>query len=514
MRFNYLLRQYQNLSAVSPIFSALAGRPAGEWMDAAWVEQQLVEQRAAIERGELEAAQRGLGAVEAMLQGAREALLHFDHGLSAYALRVHYQQRGARVEEVAALLQFLLAKSPLEAGDLDKLDYLATRFYALSAGAGGEFAGPFENLVRGEYEKMLDLASIVLAGAPDPEVMERFKFFREEFGSLATFEQLSTNDTLGRLREFKAGLEGRWFYPEVLIEVARVNLLAGQCFQELANRERQHIDRLATELISAGISEVDHPEGEGRLPIEDAREISELSASLLDQDYRRNKDRLARIAQLKNSLARAHEHITANDEPVASQGRGAPPPAAEVEAAEAILIELSPTPERLQQDLRARVAHLSKSLSHPAPAEAEATLTLEGSALPLAPWERAAFQNPQAQTPLGETRLRRLLRVSVALMAELQEKAELVCRGVAVGQLRNTYLIGARYLVQLSQQTARELELRCVNPDEPLPREVREQLHHTRRRLLATCSEFSAKVREAAGQEAPDASRSSSARLG
>lgn len=497
-RFNYLLRQYKNLRTLVPVFSALAGGSPGEWAEARQIEAEFARQRGAIERDELETARRGLGAIEAALQDVRQDLSGRYDSLSAYLLRMRYQQPGARREEVAALLEFLLSKSPREEGDLDKLDYLATRLYALSCANDLGFVGAFENRVRGEFQEMLDQAGVTTAGAPDPGVMERFQFFRDEFSSLATFEQLSTQDTLGRLREFKAGLKERLFHPDMLIEVARVNLLAGRRFQELANSERQCVDRLARSLLSAGVSEVEQPDGGGKLPVEDAREISALNASLLDQDYRRNKERLTRIAHLKGALERVHEGLSPHDKRGVDPGQNDFLAAAEIEELEAILDDLSPTPERLQQDLCARINQLSLSLSEAHATTAGVTLPLGGSSLTLAPWECAAFRDDQSADQLRAARLRRIIRVGVALVAEVQEKAELICRGLAVGRLRNTYLIGARYLVQLSQQTARELELRCHNTDDALDRELCEQLHQSRRKLLESCSQFSAKVRNAA----------------
>jgi hypothetical protein len=504
-RFNHLLRQYENLGAVAAVFGVFGGRPAEEWIDALEIKQQFIEQRAALESGDLEAARRGLGGVTGALQSVRERLMQFSSSVSAYLLRTRFQQPGARREEVAALLQFLLSKAPMQGEDFDKLDYLATRFYGLSCGPDGQAssASAFENLVRREYQLMFDEAGLKIDGAPDPHVLERFQFFREELQCLTTFEQFTTQGTLDRLREFKAEIEAQWFYPDVLIEVARTNLLAGQRFQELANSERQQIDHLATRLLSAGVSQVEQPAGGGMLPVDDAKEISELNVTLLDQDYRRNKERLTRLAQLRGSLERAHELVAPEQpkQPAKCEKVGAELADEQFSELETILEELSPTPDRLQQDLRVRITRLSESLSTLFALQANGdtmTLALDSSSLSLAPWECAAFQDASFSPHLKEKRLRRLLRVSVALMAELQEKVDLISRGVTVWRMRNIYLTGARYLVQLSQQTARELELRCANTDASLQREVRDQLERTRRKLLDTCSQFSAKVRSAA----------------
>ena len=501
-RFNHLLRQYENLSETAAIFVVFGGRPAEALMDVALIKNQFVQQRAALEKGDMESARRSMGELTGMFQSAREALQQFEVNVSAYLLRARYQQPGARREEVATLLQFLLSKSQPEGEDFDKLDYLATRFYALRSGPDREAssAPAFENLIRREYQVMFEQAGLTVNGVPDPLVMERFKFFREELVCMTTFEQFTTQSTLDRLREFKAGLEMQWFYPDVLIEVARTNVLAGQRFQELANNERQQIDHLTTQLMSVGVSEVEQPTGGGMMPVDDAKEISALNASLLDQDYRRNKERLSRLTQLRGSLERAHGLATASDKQAQCHLPDQHLLDEQFAELETILEELSPTPDRLQQDLRTRLNSLSQLLSVPLPAHAEGTtikLSLDSSTLMLAPWERTAFQEESSPAQIKETRLRRLVRVSVALMAELQEKAELIARGVMVGRLRNNYLAGARYLVQLSQQTARELEMRCAEANAASQREVGEQLELTRRKLLEICSQFSAKIRSA-----------------
>jgi tetratricopeptide (TPR) repeat protein len=499
-RFNYLLRQYENLSAVASIFSALSGRPTSDWIADQRVSDQFLEQRNAIERGELGAARQGLGEIQLKLQETQEKLQQFDNSLSAYLLRARYQQQGARREEIKELLQFLLGKSPLQEGDYDKIDYLATRFYALNCGAGSDLTGGFEDRIRTEYRQMLTRAGLIVQDAPNNAVMERYKFFREEIESLKTFEQLTTQDVIGRLREFKAGLKNHWFHPDVLIETARTNLLVGECFQKLANNERQQIDRLATQLLSAGISEVRQPVGTGTIPVEDAQEISALSASLLDQEYRTNKERLARIAKIRELLEQAHDSIT-----TASEQENLPSPdslacGVQPKELETILDELSPTPDRLQQDLRARISHISRLVSESAAPGVEVNIELGNSTLTITPWEGKAFHPDQSQLPPEETRLRRLLRVSVALIAELQEKADFVCRGLELERLRNTYLIGARYLIQLSQQTVREIELCCVNAHSSFPRKICEQLLITRQKLIESCKQFSARVRTAAGK--------------
>jgi hypothetical protein len=494
-RFNHLLREYENLRAVASIFSVFAARTAEHWLNIRQLEDQLAEQRRAIEADELETARRGLGLIEASLQSARQALEEFDNRLFAYPLRALFQQRGARREEVAALLKFLLARAPHQTGDHDKLDYLATRFYALSCGLDHGVEGAFENAVRQEFQRMLDDAGIAPTNQPDPGVRERFQFLREEFESLWTFEQLSTQDTLGRLRDFKARLKDAWFQADTLIEVARTNLIAGRRFQQLANHERQQVDRLAAQLLSAGISQVEHPES-GALPVEDAREMTSVSAHLLDQDYRRNRGRLLRIAQLKSLLEQAHSSISQPGLTVSAADLDTallPEPVAEIER---ILDELRPTPERLQEDLRARVAQISMWLNQSSSTVADAILPLDGATITLAPWERAAFQADSAQDQSGAARLHRLLRVSVALMAELQEKVEWIRRGVMVERLQQAYLAGARYLAHLSQQTARELENRCLNNNDAAQHELCEQLHYTRRKLLDSYSDFSAKIRD------------------
>src|SRR5713101_8081511 len=126
-----------------------------------------------MEKGDLESARRGLGELTGVLQSTREALQQFEPNVSAYLLRARYQQPGAYREEVATLLQFLLGKSRLEGEDFDKLDYLATRFYALRGNPDGEASSvpAFENLIRREYQVMFDQAGLTVNGAPDPLVM-------------------------------------------------------------------------------------------------------------------------------------------------------------------------------------------------------------------------------------------------------------------------------------------------------------------------------------------------------
>ena len=310
-RLNYLLHQYYTLNVVAKVLSELAGTPAPASLKDTGVRKQLDQQSALIMRGELDGPRRALGQIGGELYGVQEQLHEFDSQISVFQIRTRFQQSEADREEIGALLQFMLSKMQFMEGDLDKIDYLTTRFYALSIKAGKGFS--FENKVLQEYQKMLDYAGIAKTDAPDPEGMESLDFFKEELSSATSFRQLTLNDTLDRLRTFKAGLNNRRLHPEVMVELARVNLLAGERFEQLAAQEKQHIDKMAAELISAGVNEVEQPQGTGTVAIDDVRKISLLDATLLNEDYKHNRQRMERLADVNDTLARAHERLGLED---------------------------------------------------------------------------------------------------------------------------------------------------------------------------------------------------------
>ena len=572
-RLNYLLHQYNTLNVVANVLSELAGTPAPACLKDTGVRKQLDQQSALIMRGELDGPRRALGQIGGELYGVQEQLHQFDSQIAVYQIRTRFQQSETNHEEIGTLLQFMLSKMQFTESDLDKIDYLTTRFYAVSIRGGKGFA--FENKVLQEYQKMLDYAGITTIDGPDPEGMESLDFFKEEIASTTSFRQLTLNDTLDRLRAFKAGLKNRRLHPEVMVELARVNLITGERFEQLTSQQRRHIDKMAAELISAGVNEVEQPRGTGTVAIDDVRKISLLDSTLLNEDYKLNRQRMERLADVDDTLSRAHDRLgleaSSAEESAETSGRetveyqlvavGKPqavqflepqtsepqaiqfldpqlsepeaprPPAVqttELEIAyplfpaiqinepentpetqlvqpadlvETKLAESALTPEQFQGELCARLQQIAARLrEHPAASATlppEIELLFDHSALRLDPSETNAFQQnyPGLRTP--ETSLGSLLRVSIALMTELREKQELLCKGIASPRFRHNSLRSAGYLEQFGRQMLSELEGFSHRDDDALPPDICAQFQHTQDKLAGTCELFSARIQEA-----------------
>lgn len=543
-RLNYLLHQYNTLTVVAHVLSELSGTPAPASLKETGVRKQLDQQSALIMRGELDGPRRALGQIGGTLYGIQEQLHQFDSQISVYQIRTRFQQTEANREEIGALLQFMLSKMQFTESDLDKIDYLTTRFYAVSIKGGKGFA--FENKVLQEYQKMLDYAGITTIDAPDPEGMESLDFFKEEITSTTTFRQLTLNDTLDRLRTFKAGLKNRRLHPEVMVELARVNLITGERFEQLTSQQKHHIDKMAAELISAGVSEVEQPQGHGTVAIDDVRKISLLDATLLNEDYKQNRQRMERLTDVNDTLARAHDRLGLEDSVTVAPQPGKPKtipcqivqvsaektvevqalpgsepqsihqpisqiskpqnttevPAVQLSGfSEPKLTEFMLTPAQFQRELCARLQQIAARLrEHPAigstpPTEIE--LSFEHSALRLDPWETDAFQQNYPGLRTRETSLGSLLRVSLALMTELREKQEPLCEGIASPRFRHSSLHSANYLEHFGRQMLNELEAFSRRDDAALPPDICAQFQHTQRKLAGTCALFSARIQEA-----------------
>ncbi|MFN7946813.1 MAG: hypothetical protein U0Z53_15785 [Blastocatellia bacterium] len=489
-RLEYLLRQDETFSLISRILSEIADAPLPVRPDGAALREQLEAQRELIEHNEIDRARRALGQIGGALYAAQEQLHELDSRISVFQLRTRFQHTDSSRDEVAATLQFMLSKLNFSDDDFEKIDYLTTRFYALSIKSGGGFS--FENKVRDEYQKMLDYAGITRMDTPDPEGMESLDFFREELNSATSFQQLAANETLDRFRAFKAGLQKRRLHPDVMVELARVNLLAGERFDQIARRASQRIDNLATKLLSAGVSEADELKEVETTRIEDVLKGSLLDAGQLNDDYKQNRGRIERLAKANDALARAHERLGL-DTPVI--------PAIAVEIpvhTEEPALTPAPTPHELRQDLQARLQELAaelraRPLTEPA-SSAAITLHSGDSDFALSAWESAAFQKNYPGLRAGNNSLGSLFRVSVALVAELKEKEKLICRGLSQPHLHQAYLNSARYLVTFGHQMLRELD---AHSSAALPPDICQQFQQTRHKLAGACTDFTARIHEA-----------------
>jgi hypothetical protein len=491
-RLDYLLRQYETLSAVSQILGEIAGTPPPFRLAESDLHSQLEEQQKLIGREDPGLARRALGQIGGALYEAQEQLHEFDNQISVFQFRTHFQQAETSRAEVGVTLQFMLSKLNFRETDFEKIDYLTTRFYALSIRTGGGFS--FENKVRQEYQQMLDYAGITKMDTPDPEGLESLDFFREEIASATSFQQLAANETLDRFRAFKAGLEKRRLHPDVMVELARVNLLAGERFDQIARRASQRIENLATKLLSAGVSEADELKDVETTLIEEVLKGSLRDASQLNEDYRQNRQRIERLARANDALIRAHERLGL-DAPVI--------PAVAVESAdvtplpEAAPVEFPLSPEQFHEALQARLRQMTSLLRERPDADpasnAEIALNLGESAITLHPWETSAFQKNYPGLRAGETSLGSLLRLSVALMAELKQNEELLCRGLSLPHRRSSAVSSAHYLTMFSRRMLRELD---HHSRAALPPELSRQFQQTQHRLAEACSQFSVKIQE------------------
>lgn len=496
-RLEYLLRQYHNLNAVSHLLSETADSQSPVQLEATDLYTQLEEQRDLLESNELDQARRSIGLIGGTLYEMQELLQAFDSQISVYQIRTRFQQSETCREEIAMLLQFMLSRMVFTEDDFEKIDYLTTRFYALSIRAGGGFA--FENKVRQEYQDMLDYAGITGRESADLVGMENLDFIREELASATSFQQLAANQTLERFRAFKAGLERRRLHPDVMVALARVNLLAGERFELISQRASERIGSLATRLISAGISEVEELKDAETTLIEEVLKSSLRDTSLLNEDYRSNRERIERLAQANDALARAHERLGLAD---TSENEFSyvvvPQPSAEM-AAE--LADCLPVPERFSQDLAAQVARINSHLSADPVTQSDLNATIEiacdKSTVVLHGWEKAAFQDNYPRLRVDETSLGSLFRVSVALMAELLEKQDPICQAMRFPGLRNNHINGVRHLMTFSRQMLHELEECSSFNNAVLSAEIRQQIQQTQHKLAATCTQFSAKLQEA-----------------
>ncbi|MFN0123123.1 MAG: hypothetical protein ACKV2V_21695 [Blastocatellia bacterium] len=490
-RLEYLRRQYEVLLNVSQNLEAISGNYAAPQPDLN-LPFRLEQHHAELESDELDQARRGVGQIGGELYEIQEHLHLFDHDITVFQIRTYFQNSKAGLDDVCALLQFVLSKLTYAQADLEKIDYLTTRFYSLSSDRG-EAQNPEDkdSHIREEYEKMLDYAGITRMPSPDNEVQGRIRVLWEEMESASSFQQLAHQETLERLRAFKASLNRNRLHPEIMLELAQLNLLAGKRFEHVASRERERINQLADRLTSAGIRELEELQGE---IVEDSLKSLQRESNQLNGDYSHNRQRIERIARVREAFSKANDRLglfSGEGNDAARHGAMGRQMEADPE-----ITAFEITPEIFRENLRHRLQQIARLLGEikDNQNDEEMELWLDQTSLFLSSWETAAFQRNYPARKCPDATVAALLRVSVGMMAELREKESLFCRGMKAAEYRNRFLTSARYVTMFGKQLMRELEKTYAGANPPLPADLRGELQRTQRKLAGACTQFLLKI--------------------
>jgi hypothetical protein len=507
-RLEYLRLQHATLVDVAHIFSRIARMPVEDWIADPDIGEKLAEQQRLIEQNEPAFSRPLIGELGGQLYDSQERLQSFDRQIPVPQIRAYFQGKTVNRDEVCSLLRFLLSNLQLNDDDLDKIDYLTTRYFELHVPPGASPDSAEIRSLRDNYRQMLEYAGISTLISPDAEGLRNLEVFREEFASATSLQHLSVRETLHRLRRFKLGLKNRRLLPDVMVEMARVNLIAGECFHRLSEVEIHRVQGFVQLLKAAGVTSLDNPQFS---TVDLALEVALLEASKLNDDYRQSPERIACLAQIFDALEHAcQKHNlsfiqpsparqpsepaatepvaetpevisqdstrTADAAPVQSEtnvfnvetlamGHRIESPADAAQPAEEMpqqneLIEEVPPADWWRQALRLRIRQIGHALrqSGSLPAESDLNIQISHSSLLLHQWESQAFLSHHQTNNDAEINPASLLRVSIALMAELREKQRLIDSLIANQQIPTHRSPGLMHLQKMSLETLKLLQ--------------------------------------------------------
>jgi hypothetical protein len=508
-RLEYLRLQHATLVDVAHIFSRIARIPVEDWIADPGIGEKLAEQQRMIEQNEPAFSRPLIGELGGQLYDSQERLQSFDRQIPVPQIRAYFQGKTVNRDEVCSLLRFLLSNLQLNDDDLDKIDYLTTRYFELHVPPGALSDSAGIQSLRDNYRQMLEYAGISTLISPDAEGLRNLEVFREEFASATSLQHLSAGETLHRLRRFKLGLKNRRLLPDVMVEMARVNLIAGECFRRLSEVEIHRVQGFVQLLKSAGVTSLDNPQFS---TVDAALELALLEASKLNDDYRQSPERIAQLAQIFEVLERACQQHNLSfiepaparqpvqkpaSEPVVTEPAAGMPevishdptrtadaapvqseanvfkvenlnriesPADAAQPAEEMpqqdeLIEEVPPADWWRQVLRLRIRQIGHALRETGSlsAESDVNIQISHSSLLLHQWESQAFLSHHQTNNDAEINPASLLRVSIALMAELGEKQRLIDSLIANQRVPAHHSPGLMHLQKMSLETLKLL---------------------------------------------------------
>lgn len=545
-RLEYLRLQHATLVDVAHIFSRIARMPVENWIADPDIGEKLAEQQRLIEQNEPAFSRPLIGELGGQLYDSQERLQSFDRQIPVPQIRAYFQSKTVNRDEVSSLLRFLLSNLQLNDDDLDKIDYLTTRYFELHVPPGASPDSAEIRSLRDNYRQMLEYAGISTLISPDAEGLRNLEVFREEFASAISLQHLSATETLHRLRRFKLGLKNRRLLPDVMVEMARVNLMAGECFRRLSEVEIHRVQGFVQLLKSAGVTSLDNPQFS---TVDAALEVALLEASKLNDDYKQSPERIAQLAQIFEVLERAcqQHHLsfiepaparqpvqkpasepaatepaagmpevishdptrTADAAPVQSEtnifnvenlaigyrieaSASAAQPVQEMPQQDEIIEEIPPS-DWWRQALRLRIRQIGHALRETGSliAESDVNIQISHSSLLLHQWESQAFLSHHQTNNDAEINPASLLRVSIALMAELGEKQRLIDSLIANQRIPAHRSPGLMHLQKMSLETLKLLHQLQQQSTASGETETAEQFQRTSQKLHQAIENYS-----------------------
>ena len=213
--------------------------------------------------------------------------------ISAHRLRRHGQEHGIEQPAARALLRYWASRRKRSAEELDKVDWLATKYFRVREEENKQPVGWVKNEVQG-----------LLRGIPFPPLGHDAQSFLGELPPLlddvrylGTFSQIADSRIPERGRELKAQIREDFCNPVALAAVINYNVVLGNKFDELLERALLKVRETAP-----------------------ATTIQELSA-MLREDYRSTGGAIRQLADLtrKEAPEKAEEQITSGPDPLLRQ---------------------------------------------------------------------------------------------------------------------------------------------------------------------------------------------------
>jgi len=152
--------------------------------------------------------------------------------ISPFQLRQYGQENGLDHEGARALLRFWASRRKRSIQELDKVDWLVTKFFRLREEESKQPVG----WVTGELQKLLKGIPFPKLGSDAQSFLGELPPLLDDVRYLGTFSQIADSRIPERGRELKAQIREDFCNPAALAAVINYNFVLGNKFEELVDR--------------------------------------------------------------------------------------------------------------------------------------------------------------------------------------------------------------------------------------------------------------------------------------
>ena len=259
-----------------------------------------------IDEGDTESLEDGENQLAFEIEKWREDIVSRDSRLETYNLRRYFEKIHEPVSEsvfesLARFYRSLPHDEPIQS----KFDFAITNLYAKKSAAGTrQLCADGEHLTN-DLKRMFACwnASGNCESGDESEIfhlVRKINAFVEETNDVATLEDIVARDLFNRIRTLKRAIGELFYLPEVTAAFTECNIIIGNKFTELVNKNREQTAPSPEARLDFG-ELFRHSSSDIVSQIEDA--LNDLPADEKDNEYVERMSRLVRLLQFADEGA-------------------------------------------------------------------------------------------------------------------------------------------------------------------------------------------------------------------